>query len=81
MNSSSSSSFYFDSDSLFFSCVDFLPPPDDIAFLRTAHDIFIKYQKIPDALAVAIRLGDRAMIEADFRAPANPSVANVHCHY
>jgi len=51
-----------------------LPPPDDIAFLKTAHEIYIKFQKIPDALAIAIRLGDQELIERDFRAPANPYV-------
>lgn len=56
------------------SCVNFLPPPDDVAFLRTAHDIFIKHNKVPDALAVAIRLGDPELIEKDFRCPANPYV-------
>ncbi|KAF8589072.1 26S proteasome regulatory complex, non-ATPase subcomplex, Rpn1 subunit [Ramaria rubella] len=56
------------------SCVNFLPPPDDVAFLRTAHDVYIKYHKVPDALAIAIRLGDQELVEKDFRSPANPQM-------
>lgn len=59
------------------SCVNFLPPPDDVAFLRTAHDIYIKHHKVPDALAIAIRLGDPELVEKDFRSPANPYVTEL----
>ena len=55
------------------SCVNLLPlPQDDIAFLRTAHQIYIKYLRLPEALSLAIRLGDRELIREDFNAPANP---------
>lgn len=54
------------------SCVSLLPPPDDIAFLRTAHAIYIQYSKYPQALALAIRLADPQLIYSDFHAPANP---------
>ncbi|CAA7268438.1 unnamed protein product [Cyclocybe aegerita] len=53
-------------------CVDFLVPPDDVHFLRTAHAIYVKYSKFPDALSLAIRLGDPDLIREDFAAPANP---------
>jgi hypothetical protein len=56
------------------SCVNLLPPPDDITFLRTAHAIFAKYLKFPEALSLAIRLGDAELISQDFHAPANPCV-------
>ncbi|KAF8508239.1 armadillo-type protein [Hysterangium stoloniferum] len=56
------------------SCVNFLPPPDDVAFLRTAHDIYMKYSRVPDALAIAIKLGDQELIENDFKSPANPQM-------
>ncbi|KIJ29120.1 hypothetical protein M422DRAFT_54344 [Sphaerobolus stellatus SS14] len=55
-------------------CVNFSPPPDDVAFLRTAHEIYMKFQKIPNALAVAIRLGDQELVEKDFRSAANPQM-------
>ncbi|KAJ7145355.1 armadillo-type protein [Mycena crocata] len=53
-------------------CVNLLPPPDDIAFLRTAHKIYVKHSKFPEALALAIRLGDPELIRNDFNAPGNP---------
>ncbi|KAF7378402.1 26S proteasome regulatory subunit RPN1 [Mycena sanguinolenta] len=37
-------------------CVNLLPPPDDISFLRTAHKIYVQHRKFPEALALAIRL-------------------------
>jgi 26S proteasome regulatory subunit N1 len=53
--------------------VNLLPlPQDDIAFLRTAHQIYIQYDKLPEALGLAIRLGDRDLIREDFKVPANP---------
>lgn len=53
-------------------CVNLLPPPDDISFLKTAHAIYAKHLKFPEALAIAIRLGDQGLVREDFRAPANP---------
>lgn len=55
-----------------FRCVNLLPPPDDVSFLRTAHAIYVKYHKFPEALSLAIRLGDPDLIRDDFSAPANP---------
>ncbi|KAF8801079.1 26S proteasome regulatory complex, non-ATPase subcomplex, Rpn1 subunit [Phlegmacium glaucopus] len=53
-------------------CVNLLPPPDDVLFLRTAHAIYVKYSKFTEALSLAIRLGDPELIREDFKAPANP---------
>lgn len=53
-------------------CVNLLPPPDDISFLRTAHTIYVQHHKFPEALALAIRLGDPDLIREDFNAPGNP---------
>jgi len=55
-------------------CVNLLPPPDDISFLRTAHKIYAQHHKFPEALSLAIRLGDPELIRADFNTPANPYV-------
>lgn len=52
-------------------CVPLLPQPDDLAFLRTAHAVYVKHAKFPEALAIAIRLNDRELIKQDFEAPAN----------
>ncbi|KDN45708.1 hypothetical protein RSAG8_04792, partial [Rhizoctonia solani AG-8 WAC10335] len=54
------------------SCVNLLPPPEDLAFLRTAHEIYISNSKYPEALALAIRIGEPQLIMKDFQAPANP---------
>ncbi|KAI0795452.1 armadillo-type protein [Abortiporus biennis] len=53
-------------------CVNLLPPPDDLAFLRTAHRIYVQHQKFPEALSLSIRLGDKELIKEDFHAPGNP---------
>ncbi|KAF7289899.1 26S proteasome regulatory subunit RPN1 [Mycena indigotica] len=55
-------------------CVNLLPPPDDIAFLRTAHAIYARQNKFPEALALAIRLGDQELIREDFNTPSNPQM-------
>ncbi|EGO03572.1 hypothetical protein SERLA73DRAFT_83636 [Serpula lacrymans var. lacrymans S7.3] len=53
-------------------CVGLLPPPDDAAFLRTAHQIYIQFSKFPEALSLAIRLNDQELIQQDYNAPSNP---------
>ncbi|KAH9477972.1 26S proteasome regulatory subunit rpn-1 [Psilocybe cubensis] len=53
-------------------CVNLLPPPDDNLFLRTAHAIYVKHHKFPEALSLSIRLGDPDLVREDFNAPANP---------
>ncbi len=58
----------------FLSCVNLLPPPDDLSFLRTAHSIYAKNNKFPQALSLSIRLGDPELIRKDFNTPANPSM-------
>ncbi|KAI0777768.1 26S proteasome regulatory complex non-ATPase subcomplex Rpn1 subunit [Trametes elegans] len=55
-------------------CVNLLPPPDDISFLRTAHRIYAKHHKFPQALSLSIRLADPELIRKDFNAPANPTM-------
>lgn len=54
--------------------MNLLPPPDDAAFLRTAHSIYVQHRKFPQALSLSIRLGDKELIRQDFNAPANPSM-------
>ncbi|KAG1779509.1 26S proteasome regulatory complex non-ATPase subcomplex Rpn1 subunit [Suillus placidus] len=52
-------------------CVMLLPPPDDVTFLRTIHKIYLQFSKFPEALGVAIRLNDAALIRQDFNASGN----------
>ncbi|CAG8757584.1 3_t:CDS:2, partial [Cetraspora pellucida] len=49
-------------------CVNLLVPPDDVAFLRTAHAIYRKENKFTEAVSLAIRLGDYDLIREDFNA-------------
>ncbi len=53
------------------SCVNLLVPPDDAAFLRSAHEIYKKHEKHTEALVLSLRLGDRELIKQDFQAPKN----------
>ncbi|KAF9561442.1 26S proteasome regulatory complex, non-ATPase subcomplex, Rpn1 subunit [Agrocybe pediades] len=55
-------------------CVSFLVPPDDMVFLRTAHAIYVKHSKFPEALSLSVRIGDPELIREDFNAPANESM-------
>ncbi|PWN50604.1 26S proteasome regulatory complex, non-ATPase subcomplex, Rpn1 subunit [Violaceomyces palustris] len=56
------------------SCVNLLVPPDDVLFLRTAHTIYRKHERYAEALALALRLGDKELIRSDFEAPKNPTM-------
>ncbi|KAI5197748.1 26S proteasome regulatory complex, non-ATPase subcomplex, Rpn1 subunit [Aureobasidium subglaciale] len=46
--------------------VPLLTYPDNDRFLHTAHDIYRKHNKLPQALTLAIRLNDFDLIKADF---------------
>ena len=48
------------------SMVNLLTYPEDQQFLRTAHDIYKQYIKLPQAMVLAIRLNDLELIHKDF---------------
>ncbi len=48
-----------------------LVPPDDVQFLRTAHQIYREHGKYTEAVSLAIRLGDYKLIKEDFEAAGN----------
>jgi 26S proteasome regulatory subunit N1 len=48
------------------SMVNLLTYPEDQQFLRTAHDIYKKYDKLTQAIVLAIRLNDIDLIRSDF---------------
>ncbi|KAL9597658.1 MAG: hypothetical protein Q9219_004985 [cf. Caloplaca sp. 3 TL-2023] len=48
------------------SMVNLLTYPDDQQFLRTAHDIYMHYNKLPQAMILAIRMNDIDLIHEDF---------------
>ncbi|ERF71574.1 26S proteasome regulatory subunit rpn-1 [Endocarpon pusillum Z07020] len=48
------------------SMVNLLTYPEDHQFLRTAHDIYVQYNKLAQAVVIAIRLNDLDLIRKDF---------------
>jgi 26S proteasome regulatory subunit N1 len=48
------------------SMVNLLTYPEDQQFLRTAHDIYKKYNQLAKAIVLAIRLNDIELIRSDF---------------
>jgi 26S proteasome regulatory subunit N1 len=48
------------------SMVNLLTYPEDQQFLRTAHDIYKKYDQLTQAIVLAIRLNDVELIRSDF---------------
>ena len=53
------------------SCVNLLVPPDDVMFLRTAREIYRKFQRYFEALVISVRLMDPERIREDFESPKN----------
>ncbi|KAF2226945.1 armadillo-type protein [Elsinoe ampelina] len=56
------------------SMVPLLTYPDNDRFLRTAHDIYKKYDQLTQALTLAIRLNDMDLIKADFASTKDKSL-------
>ncbi|GMF88019.1 unnamed protein product [[Candida] boidinii] len=56
------------------SCVPLLAPPDDLAFLNTAFSIYLANDKLPQALALAVRLDDDTLIQSVFDATSDELV-------
>ncbi|RQM08701.1 hypothetical protein DH86_00002422 [Scytalidium sp. 3C] len=50
------------------SMANLLTYPEDHTFLRTAHDIYLKYDQRAQAMVLAIRLNDISLIQDDFDA-------------
>ena len=55
-----------------FSCVHYLPPPDDVAVLKTAHQIYKQMDKLPQALQIAMRMNNLELIKEDFESCKDP---------
>ncbi|WPK26707.1 hypothetical protein PUMCH_004067 [Australozyma saopauloensis] len=53
------------------SCVPLLAPPDDIAFLQTAFSIYLSHGQLTQALTLAIKLDDEALIKQVFEATSD----------
>ena len=50
------------------SMVPLLTYPDNDRFLRTAHDIYVQFKQLTQAISLAIRLNDLELIKSDFAA-------------
>ena len=56
------------------SMVNLLTYPEDQQFLHTAHDIYKQYNKLPQAMVLAIRLNDTELIREDFESTTDPAM-------
>ncbi|KAG5922286.1 proteasome regulatory particle base subunit [Claviceps africana] len=56
------------------SMVNLLTYPDNDSFLRTAHNIYMQYKQIAQAIVLAIRLHDVDLIRADFDEAESPAL-------
>ena len=56
------------------SMVNLLTYPEDQQFLRTAHQIYVRFNELTRAIVVAIRLNDTELIKSDIRATSDLSL-------
>ncbi|ODH44991.1 26S proteasome regulatory subunit rpn-1 [Paracoccidioides brasiliensis] len=56
------------------SMVNLLTYPEDHQFLRTAHDIYMTYNKLTQAIVIAIRLNDIDLIKNDFNSTNDQAI-------
>jgi 26S proteasome regulatory subunit N1 len=56
------------------SMVNLLTYPEDHQFLQTAHDIYVKYNKLAQAIVIAIRLNDIELIKKDFSSTSDTAL-------
>ncbi|KAL4919755.1 armadillo-type protein [Aspergillus aurantiobrunneus] len=56
------------------SMVNLLTYPEDQQFLRTAHEIYVRYKELTKAIVLAIRLNDVELIKNDLNATSDQSL-------
>ena len=56
------------------SMVNLLTYPEDQQFLRTAHQIYVRFNELTRAIVVAIRLNDTELIKSDIKATSDLSL-------
>ena len=56
------------------SMVNLLTYPEDQQFLRTAHEIYVRYNELTKAIVLAIRLNDTDLIKSDLNATSDRSL-------
>lgn len=56
------------------SMVPLLTYPDNDRFLRTAHDIYVRFNRLTQAMSLAVRLNDMELIKSDFSATSDKAL-------
>ena len=56
------------------SCVPFVPDPENTNLLKTAFQIFRKFNQFPQAMRLALQLNDRNMVEELFNSCTDPQI-------
>nr|POE66661.1 26s proteasome regulatory subunit rpn-1 [Quercus suber] len=56
------------------SMVPLLTYPDNDRFVRTAHDIYLQYKQLTQAISLAIRLNDMELISSDFASTSDKAL-------
>lgn len=56
------------------SMVSLLTYPEDQQFLRTAHEIYVRFNELPKAIILAIRLNDAELIKSDIDSTSDKSL-------
>ncbi|EMC91819.1 hypothetical protein BAUCODRAFT_152186 [Baudoinia panamericana UAMH 10762] len=56
------------------SMVPLLTYPDNDRFVRTAHDIYLQYEQLTQAMSLAIRLNDADLIRSDFASTSDKAL-------
>jgi 26S proteasome regulatory subunit N1 len=55
-----------------FSCVSYVPYPEDLEILKTVRQIYLKFDKISEALSISMRLNNLEFIKSDFLSCKDP---------
>lgn len=63
-----------------FGCANYLPEPEDATVLKTAHAIYMKVGKMPDAMRVALKLCEQSIIEETFIACTDLTIKKQLCY-
>ncbi|KAL2829937.1 armadillo-type protein [Aspergillus cavernicola] len=56
------------------SMVNLLTYPEDQQFLRTAHEMYVRYKELTKAIVLSIRLNDADLIKSDLNATSDKSI-------
>jgi 26S proteasome regulatory subunit N1 len=52
--------------------VSYVPYPEDIQILQTVHSIFLKVERYPEAITLALKMNDANLVKQDYQACKDP---------